>query len=508
MSKTLTETVMAIKNTCESPVRLTDESIGVFDVYPNSVQKLKQTVFFIARRGGQKQLVLSGSEEYFHRFAGEDLSGKEPLKLCPMNRENCVQLRELFLFTRPVSHGQRRFSFGMGDRLGIATPGHIRAVKALNVFPVLAQQSMRELNLTGRSYPAVLDDVSWAVFQEGYTGGFGADADHLKEKADVAAAIEDGYTMITLDCSEHIDNRCFGMDAKTLLESYETLPQQKKTDCEARYLQKTFRAGDAQITFDKQTLMQCMLVYAKAIDFMEEIFKDVIEKAPHAVDFEVSIDETAVPTTPEAHWFIASELAQRKVQAQSMAPRFCGEFQKGIDYIGDLTQFEKEYNLHTKIAEAFGYRVSVHSGSDKFSVFPIVGKHSKLNVHVKTAGTSWLEAVRLIAMKNPALYRRMHTFALENLEQAKKYYHIGAKTQNIPDIDTLADSELPQLMAQNDARQALHITYGLLLQAKDAAGKAIFRDEIYSTLDEYEETYSATLAKHMQKHLRLLGVLA
>ena len=75
--------------------------------------------------------------------------------------------------------------------------------------------------------------------------------------------------------------------------------------------------------------------------------------------------------------------------------------------------------MHAEIADHFGYKVSVHSGSDKFAVFGIVGKYTKGRYHVKTAGTNWLEAVRVIAEVAPDLYRKMHLFALNNLNEAK-----------------------------------------------------------------------------------------
>jgi hypothetical protein len=479
-----------------------DQSCGI---YADSVQSLGQTLFFIAKNEVKKTLVLYGSDEYFDRFEGEEKEvHAKPAKICELNHNNCESIRALFPYVKPISRGDRRFSFGMGDRLGIATPGHIRAVKDLDVFPVLAQQSMRELNLTGRTYQSVLDDVSWAVFQEGYTGGFGADADHLKTKEQVAAALKDGYTMITLDCSDHIDNRFFTMGYADMQKTYAALPAKRRESLEAAYLNKRFEAGDTVIVFDPEKLTRCMLVYGKALAFIENVYAGVILKHNTKVDFEVSIDETSDTTSPEAHYFIANELAEKGVRVDNMAPRFCGEFQKGIDYIGDIAQFEKEYIIHTKIAEHFGYRVSVHSGSDKFSVFPCVGQYSKLSVHVKTAGTSWLEAVRLIAAKNPGLYRRMHAFALLRLNEAKKYYHIGAKPENIPDIDTLSDAELPALMDKDDSRQALHITYGLLLQEKDTGGQPVFRQEIFKTLEKYENEYYSYLVRHMQKHISML----
>ena len=272
--------------------------------------------------------------------------------------------------------------------------------------------------------------------------------------------------------------------------------------------QSDHEIGDEiSVRFSKDELMKAILVYRKALDFINLVYKEVITKVPRRIDFEVSIDETSVPTSPEAHYYIAQELKKKKIHVDSMAPRFCGEFQKGIDYIGNLEEFEREFIIHSKIATHFGYRLSIHSGSDKLSVYPIISKYTDLNVHIKTAGTNWLEAVRLIATKNPSLYRKMHKFVCERLYEAKKYYHISAKPENIPNIDTMSDDELPKLMDKDDSRQVLHITYGLLLQEKDQCGDYAFRDEIYKTLREYENVYYEYLQKHIGKHLRELHVI-
>jgi hypothetical protein len=136
----------------------------------------------------------------------------------------------------------------------------------------------------------------------------------------------------------------------------------------------------------------------RPINFSAKVYAEFIVAAGREVDFEISIDETSTPTLPEHHFFVASELIARQVGMKTIAPRFCGEFQKGVDYIGDLKQFEQELRVHAAIADHFGYKLSVHSGSDKFSVFKMVGKATKGRFHLKTAGTSWLEAIKLVAM--------------------------------------------------------------------------------------------------------------
>ena len=187
-----------------------------------------------------------------------------------------------------------------------------------------------------------------------------------------------------------------------------------------------------------------------------------------------------------------------------MAPRFCGEFQKGVDYIGDLKQFEEELKVHAAIARNFGYKLSIHSGSDKFSTFELIGKYTQGNFHLKTAGTNWLEAMRAISVADPALYREIHKYALEMFTEAKKFYHVTTDITKIADVDTLKDSELPDLFTQNDARQLIHITYGFILTVKNADGTYRFKDKLYKLWRDEEQIYSDMLYKHIGRHLELL----
>ena len=230
---------------------------------------------------------------------------------------------------------------------------------------------------------------------------------------------------------------------------------------------------------------------AKALAFVERIYHDLIRKSGRRITLEVSIDETETETTPAAHYFAARELQKRGVKIGSVAPRFCGEFQKGIDYIGDKKRFEEEFAVHAQIAKALGYRISVHSGSDKFSIFPYVGKLSGFCFHLKTSGTSWAEAVRVIAACNPELFRRMMKFSCEKFAEAKAYYHVSGQAEKVPPLDGIAGVDLPHLLDETDARQVAHITYGFLLQA--AEEKPLFRDEIYDTLRRHKTALDAVI---------------
>jgi hypothetical protein len=473
-------------------------------IYPESIHECEDSILFLLNTSqGKRLIVLGGNSPVFKDSHGvEHLLEKVKFKECRLTHENSRVIRKYFPFTNPRSLADTAQTMGFGDRLGLASPGQIRLIKDTKVKPVLAQQSMRELNLTGRTYPGVLADVVWAVFQEDYQGGYGADGDHLKTLADIQMALHSGMTMITLDCSDYIHN--FKQEELSLVDQlYAEIPAEKRQALETRFLGKSFQVGGLNLAFSPESLRLNGVIYQKAIDFAVKVYKELIQPAGR-IDFEVSIDETLTPTDPLSHFFVAYQLIEAGVKINSLAPRFCGEFQKGIDYRGDIKQFETEYQAHEIIARHFGYKLSIHSGSDKFSVFPIIGRLSE-RFHVKTAGTNWLEAVRVIIRKNPGLYREMHAFALKHLDEAKKYYHITADPARIPSLESLSDDQLPELMNQDDARQVIHITYGLILQAKDDDGKLHFKERIYDCLNQNEDLYAEFLGAHLGKHLRELG---
>jgi hypothetical protein len=483
--------------------------LAVFGVYPESIRQAGGSTLLIAREEDQKVLVVLDYSPVFDQFGGAVTElFCTPVKVCPLDLANCQVIRALFPFTRPTSHQGRPITIGLGDRLGLASPGHIRVIRRTDAFPVLAQQSIRELTLTGRTYDDVLAAASWAVYQEGYELGFGADGDHLKTAAEVRMALDCGVTMITLDCSEQIRNDLAALDDEAVAEHYAALPAAERLDLEARYSGKTFLVDGVRLVFTAAELHRIALVYGQALRHARSIYQDLIAPCERQIDFELSIDETLTPTTQCAHYLVAAELLGSGVRITSLAPRFVGEFQKGIDYIGDIADFTREFAGHSHIARHFGYKISVHSGSDKFSVFPIVGDLTGGVYHLKTAGTNWLEAVRVMARREPALYRELHAYALEHLAEARQYYHISADLARIPDLADLSDAELPGLMDRDESRQLIHITYGLLLKARTADGTNRFRSRIYQTLARYEDDYMAALEHHIGRHLSTLGVVA
>ncbi len=472
-------------------------------LYPSSVQPQDDCTVALMRSPAGKQLLLWADAAHGlpSSFAGEDHTAADVAwRVCPLAHEQAVALRQCFPWTAPRSLRALPATLGCCDRLGRATPGHIRAVRGTAVAPVLAQQSIRELTLTGRTYDQVVDDVTFLVFQEGYQDGFGADGDHLKTLADIDRALDAGMTMITLDLSEVMLAAAQGWDAAQVDSAFAALPEQVRQYVLDTYADRTFAVAESSIAFAPLEARRCAVMYLRALDFAQEVWEHLRRRRGDGFDFELSIDETTAPTLPPHHLFIVRELSRRGVRVTSLAPRFIGEFQKGIDYIGDLNEFARQFRLHCDIARSHGdYKISIHSGSDKFAVFPIIGRETHGRVHVKTAGTSWLEAVRAMAQVDPGLYRSMHARALATFSDAKKLYHVTTDLGRSPALATVGDAARPQLMERSEARQLLHITYGGILS--DAA----LRSRFFTTLDREEEAYYATLQRHFTHHLVTLG---
>jgi len=377
-------------------------------------------------------------------------------------------------------------SFGFGDRLGLATPGHIAAVRGTKFAPIFAQQSVRENTRTGRTPQQVVDDAKRAVDAAKWDSAWGADADHLKTLEDIPPFVEAGYTFFTVDPGDHVDNDA---DTDSLDELKQKIASLNWDELSALYLS----GSGEQIwgSFEAESLMRATVKYGRAIQHAVSMFKRLSE-LKDAFDFEVSVDETDSPTTPLEHFFIANELTRLGVKFTSLAPRFIGRFEKGVDYIGDLNMLDAELEKHAAVTAHFGtYKLSLHSGSDKFSVYPLVAKHWGERIHVKTAGTSYLEALRVLAKHEPDLFLKIYSLGRERYETDMKTYHVSADLTLLP-----TTNDLPSLLEDFHAREVLHVTFG------SAIGK--FGVELKAALAKHEAAYFDGLKVHFDKHLSLL----
>ncbi|MCH8496695.1 MAG: tagaturonate epimerase family protein, partial [Balneolales bacterium] len=293
-----------------------------------------------------------------------------------------------------------------------------------------------------------------------------------------------------------------------LAQAFEELPWDKLNDSpeafRSRFIGKPFDLGHGIVLKPSEKDILCAAVkYGRVVLHTSDMFQYM--RTAHAdkpSEVELSVDETPHPTTPEEHLVIAAELQRMKVELVSLAPRFCGDFEKGIDFKGDLNAFKEEYLIHQAIAGNYGkYKISVHSGSDKFQVYAAIGELNVGTVHVKTAGTSYLEALRAISMTNPKLFRQIITFAAERFETDRKTYHISAELAKFPSEADLTDKQLPSLLDDDNARQVFHVTFGSVLTMTDKNGDRVYYPAFMNTLNENINVYENCLYKHFRKHL-------
>lgn len=405
---------------------------------------------------------------------------------CPLDAPNAAAIRRELPWAVPQRVGLRK-SVGCGDRLGIATPGHLRAVREGDMFPVLAQQSIREMQRAKRSAQQVLDDAMWGVIQADYRDGWACDADHLKDVESVDVCLAAGYLGFTLDPGALVDDAANDAPLSVLEQKVRALNWDALNTDQAT----NFQRYKSHMT--EPDYLRAAAKYAPALAHVL-VLTERIQAGLADFDLEISVDETATVTTLAEHRYIVGELRRLKVPFTGLAPRFVGDFEKGVDYIGDLGVFEAQYQGHAALARELGpYKLSIHSGSDKFSIYPIIARYSNPLVHLKTAGTSWVEALRVIATAAPDLFRDILALAIEGYPTNRASYHVSGEVTNIP----TAVADLSSLIDQFDAREVLHVSFGPVL--------AGFHDAIYRVLYAHYADYLAVLHAHFQRHIAPFG---
>ena len=463
-----------------------------------TIQHKNTTYYLTLDEDSQKKyLCIEGD---FTGFDGENQAG---IYKCPLTPANAAALRERLPWLKPEPLGLAT-SFGFGDRLGLATPGHIAAVQGTGIAPIFAQQSVRENDRTGRSPQIVLDDAMWALFEADWRQPWGADADHVKEISDLPPFIEAGYSFYTIDPNEYVDNQAHTDDIETLKAKMLTLPWDELKvpgdDMEAiwdnlckLYIENPIQTDETILKFQKETLLRAVGKYGRAIAHIKTVSDYLVENVGQ-FDLEASVDETDTPTSVEEHYYFASELRRLEVPFVSLAPRFMGSFEKGVDYIGDIAEFDRELKKHAAVMHPIGgYKLSIHTGSDKFSIYPSIAEQARNLVHVKTAGTSYLEALRVVATVDKTFFREILDFSRDRYETDRATYHVSGVLNKVPAADMLGDDELLGLFEQFDARQVLHVTFG---SALDEYG---FR--LKKLLKENPGLYDQCLETHFKRHL-------
>lgn len=495
----------AIKDGAFSPGFTDDRMRQVWPAHtgivPSSIAVDERGIFALLDREGKTLLVAATPYPWMlEGFDGESVSETKAgktwylLAMAP-DHPHSVLLRRLLPFTAP-SVLECRESFGTGDRIGgtaPATPGHIEALSGSGLTPVLAQQSVRENHKTGRTFERVMDDVTWSVFREGYRGVWGSDADHLKTLDDIEEAARAGFTMFTIDPSEKIDNTADADSDADLSRKLAALfpGSAGKEAFLTRYAGK-YGASEHDVA-------RSGVKYLAAVRHAVLAYRRLTELlGGSGFNFEISIDETSTATTGLDHRIIASELTRGGVNLFSLAPRFAGAFEKGIDYRGSIAEFRDSLAEHVRISREFGnYRLSLHSGSDKFSIYPVFGELTDGFFHVKTAGTSYLEAVKTAAATDMGLFRRILTLSVETFAENAASYQISADAASIPDPSFLDSYDALRLVSEDpDVRQVLHIAFGVVLRNMG--------EELRGTLSRNREVYRRFLVRHIGRHVSLL----
>ena len=297
-----------------------------------------------------------------------------------------------------------KYSFGIGDRFAHQGEAQLKALMKANellgfeIVPVW-NKSNREHTIVHSTPAETRSEANAAVKALKYKGQYFVDADHIN-LTNVDKFIE-ASDFFTLDVADYIGKKAAQAD----IEAFVT--------ANAKYTGKLQIPG-ITVPFDVpvELLRTIAEKFLYAVQEAGKIYRH-IEKSKGAGNFvaEVSMDEVNDAQSPVEMFFILSAVAAEKIPAQTIAPKFTGRFNKGVDYVGNVSQFAKEFEEDLLVIDfavkEFGLpanlKLSIHSGSDKFSIYPVIGKLIRKydkGIHVKTAGTTWLEEVIGLAMTN------------------------------------------------------------------------------------------------------------
>lgn len=452
------------------------------------------TLSIIGAGDDRRLLVTGASDAVLDRFDGTRAEGGLEAKLTPANAA-AVRSVVPSLAPRPVGLAT---SAGTGDRLGLATPGHVAAFQkhGPQLVPVFAQQSAREMDRVGRDPLSVIDDATFGAIAGGWTGPMAADADHLKSTADIDRCLAAGFTSFTLDPGEEVVH----VEGEVRREHVQGLPWAELEDSYdalvARYANLTIDTGTELVALSTDELLRAAAKYGRCVALTARMHRHLLANAPGEVEVEVAIDETADVTTPAEHVYLVNELNRLGVGFVGFAPRYIGDFEKGVEYIGDLDVLRDSLTVHAGIARALGpYKLSLHSGSDKFSIYELVAETTGGLVHLKTSGTSWLTALDVVAARDLALFREIYAISRAAYVNSRESYPVSADPSRIPAPESVADADLPGLLEDFGARQVVHVGYGdvLAVPEVDRALRAL--------LAENADDYTARLTGHIGRHL-------
>lgn len=320
------------------------------------------------------------------------------------------------------------YTFGVGDRFGQQGRAQLEAILlarqvGINVYPVW-NKSNREHALIRSRPEDVRVEAEAAVKALNWTDAFYVDADHIN--LTTVENFVQASDFFTVDVADFVGQSPDAPMVEGLVKAARTFPQELSVP-----------GIDRSFIIDEAAVRSSGRKFLPAIREAGRIYQRIAElKGPENFITEISVDETDRPQNPVELFLILLMIREESIPVQTIAPKFTGRFNKGIDYAGDLAQFEKEFDedlavIHFAVRE-FGLpetlKLSVHSGSDKFSLYPIINrliKKHNAGLHVKTAGTTWLEElVGLAEAGGEALEiaKEIYTNAFNRFDELKAPY--------------------------------------------------------------------------------------
>ena len=289
-----------------------------------------------------------------------------------------------------------KYTFGTGDRFAHQGRAQLQAIlnareAGIDVYPVW-NKSNREHSIIKSQPGDVRAEADAAVAALGFTGAYYVDADHIGLKT--VDAFIPGSDFFTLDVADFTGKAAEADAVGVFLKAVR------------RYTGSLSIPGiERPFDLTEKTVRGAAGKFLLAVQEAGRIYRHIEErKGREGFVTEISVDETDAPQSPVELFLILAMIAEEHIPIQTIAPKFTGRFNKGVDYVGDLAQFEKEFDEDLSVIafaiQEFGLadtlKLSVHSGSDKFSIYPIINrliKKHNAGLHVKTAGTNWLEEV-------------------------------------------------------------------------------------------------------------------
>jgi len=408
-----------------------------------------------------------------------------------------------------------KYSLGLGDRFGHQGEAQLKAIiaaseKGIKITPVW-NKSNREHITIGTQPEDVRSEADTVTKTIGFNSPYFVDADHIN--LDTVDRFIDSSDFFTIDVASYIGKKAENIEIDKFLKSVEKYIGELKIPG----TKLSFKTSQSQI---KQIAEKYLFAAIKA----KEIYTK-IEKVKEKGNFitEVSMDEVPHPQTPVELFFILRMLASQNIPVQTIAPKFSGRFNKGVDYVGDPLKFAEEFKSDLMVIDfavkEFGLpdnlKMSIHSGSDKFAIYPHIGsiitKYNK-GIHLKTAGTTWLEEVIGLAESGGealSFVKEIYSKSLEKIDELCAPYAdvIDIKVSSLPskqevlkwDSKKFADSvrNIPGNPDYNpNMRQLIHVAYKLA---------ALKMDEYFSLLEANEKTVSQCVYENIyDRHISRL----